>query len=74
MDLNERIIDLQRTMTHFRIALASMNNEINRLGPNNPNTQTIIAAINFFSNWYDEINSDYHTLLNRANERRNRRT
>ena len=58
---------IQRDLEHFRVALLVMNNEIVRLGPNNPTVQPIIDALNFFTEWYVEINNDYHLLLRRAN-------
>ena len=58
---------IQRDLEHFRVALLVMNNEIIRLGPNNPTVQPIIDALNFFTEWYVEINNDYHLLLRRAN-------
>ena len=58
---------IQQDLEHFRIALLVLNNEILRLGLNNPAAQPIINALNFFTEWYDEINNDYQTMLRRAN-------
>ena len=58
---------IQQDLEHFRIALLVMNNEILRLGLNNPAAQPIIDALNFFIEWYNEINQDYHIILNQAN-------
>ena len=70
MDLNNELQRQQRMITYTRTAIIVMNNEVNRLGRERADVQPILAAINFFTNWLEEMNQDYQELLNQVRRRR----